>query len=542
MSHPISEIGSDLYRQIAELEKSVTGFDDEVVKNWEGGEEVDPEKVEMLDRIAFLEEQQTKILSKYEHMRQTLSTVSEQVLRLKRKLRGYRTAAVMKLAEENRINLSFIPHDPEQLKEQINVLRAENKDYGQRIAKKEAKMKEEREREKELEKAKEKEKEGEEGELGNLEGENKELILRANIIIAGTIPQLLGSLLSKMNPDPSFAIDLLCVYPAFLKGVDLLQNISTPPSSLSDPAAAGGEEDGEGESPEDEKKNLMTRCFNLMKVWVSCVPQDFRDNPDLKANAKKFISSLKSILQESQVQNLIQTLERKTTGAATVTKPRIYVIPESTKWDLLDMSSSVIAKQWTLYDIRLYKLIDPRVALSKPSELLISKRIVAVNEWVKVEIEKYVPKTAIIKKFLEIMEHCRRLRNVFGVFTLFEAVVLSSRENKSLIHKGVKHLKELNDLLSPTNHYVTYRSVLEEKKLPSIPNFKFSLANFTETLEQQTWIADSDPKLLNFAKFRKAARTIQEIQFFQKSPYEKMIDLDPTMMGFVQTLPATHEG
>ena len=85
---------------------------------------------------------------------------------------------------------------------------------------------------------------------------------------------------------------------------------------------------------------------------------------------------------------------------------------------------------------KLYRLIDPRVAISSPEDLLIFKRVKKVETWVAREVSKSkAKKSVLIKKFIEIIEHCRRLRNFHSTFVLLDAVCATSEDNKKLIMK-----------------------------------------------------------------------------------------------------------
>ena len=92
-------------------------------------------------------------------------------------------------------------------------------------------------------------------------------------------------------------------------------------------------------------------------------------------------------------------------------------------------------------------------------------------------------------------------------------------------------------MTDPAKNYANYQAFIAEKKLPTIPSFKFELQMLQDGADQPDEIGDDEQKLVNFAKYRHAAKAIQEIQFFQRAPYDKSLDLNPTLMGYVQALP-----
>mmetsp|Transcript_35271 Transcript_35271/g.99432 ORF Transcript_35271/g.99432 Transcript_35271/m.99432 type:complete len:518 (-) Transcript_35271:240-1793(-) len=506
----LSGVGADLYRKIADLEKTLTGLDDENIADWEAGQEVDPEKLELQERIAYLEEQQVKILARYEHMRQTLSTVSEQVFRLKQKLRYHRSEAILNMAKALSTDTN-VPSDPEVLKEMVIALRNENKQLASRAP--------ETARAVRARAAGGGGPSGERPDRGTRaaplkSGQN--LVLEGDVIQAGTKPQLLGCLLSKVNPDAAFSLDFLSVYPAFLSGTVLLQNVIT-----------------RFESTQDKSQQL--RVFNIIKCWINCNYLDFHEDPTLKGQLLEFIPSMADVVSEKQTTMLKALLEKKI--ATMETEPKTYLIPKSKEWNLLKLDGGELARQMTLHDSKLFRLIEPRQCLANPDDLLISKRMKKVEQWVDREMKKSKKKSYTIKKFIEIIEHCRRLRNLHSTFLLLDAVRNSSDDNRKLINKGIKKMTDLHNMTDPKNNYENYRNFLNEKKLPTIPAFKFEYALFQESLEVPAEIGEGDNTLVNFAKYRKAAKALQEIQFFQKAPYEKSLELNPTLMGYCQTLP-----
>ena len=497
---PLYQIGVGLYRRIAELEKNLTGFEDEIVSNWDLGEEVDPEKLEMQERIAFLELQQSKTAERYEQMRQTLSTFSEQILRLKKKLRDHRARTLKTLIVHNRMEkvLAFLPTDVDRLKESIGVLRVEHTELSAKVAKR---------REKEEERKREEDK----------ERNQDNLRLKGNAIVAGTIPQLLGSLLSKVNPDSSFAVDFLCVYSEFVPSMTILQNIRD-----------------KYEASEGDTGQRM-RSFQMMKAWINSSPLEFKDNPDLQKAATEFIESMSEVATEESTTKLVLSLEKRVKAST----PKLQSYPEPEEpMQFLDISPQKLAMQWTLHDCQLYKMIDPREAMKAPEALAITKRIKAVHFWVANEIATH-KLNVVIKKFIEVMEACRRMRNFFGVFTIFDGVCAASDDAKKLIQKGITKIPALNSLVSPRGHFAHYKKALGQKELPSLPNFNFSLAVFKDCIAAPATIEGPEQDLINFQRYRKVAKMIQEIQYFQRSPYEKTGNVDPVLMGYVQALPGS---
>jgi hypothetical protein len=174
-----------------------------------------------------------------------------------------------------------------------------------------------------------------------------------------------------------------------------------------------------------------------MKTWVNCNYLDFRDDVALRESAMEFIPTMADVVSERQTQMLLSVLEKKVNTVES--EPKTYLIPKSKEWNLLKLDSAEIARQMTLHDSKLYRLIDHRMAMKNCEELLIFKRMKKIESWVEREMKKSKKKPVTIKKFIEIILHCFRLRNLFSTFVLIDAVGATSDENRKLITKGSIH-------------------------------------------------------------------------------------------------------
>jgi len=408
----IEKVAVVLIRKLHDLEGKLKDLSDERISEWEKGQEF--EKIELRERIQMLEERQVKILARYEQMRQTLSKVSEQVFNLKQKLRYHKTEAISNMAKVLAFESAQIPLDVDHMREMVVALKIENKRLTAKLP-----IDEPKEEGGEKEGGRKK-KEGKAAATAAAEaimpvaaGQN--LIRDGDVIVAGTKMQLMACLLSKVNADTTFSVDFLCVYPCFLSGNVLLQNIIQRFTSSTD-------------------KSQQLRVFNVMKTWVNCNYLDFRDDASLRESALDFIPTMADVVSERQTQMLISVLEKKVNSVES--EPKTYLIPKSKEWNLLKLDSAEIARQMTLHDSKLYRLIDPRMAMKNPEELLMTKRMRKIEGWVERELKKSKKKPVTIKKFIEIILHCFRLRNLFSTFVLIDAVGATSDENRKLISKG----------------------------------------------------------------------------------------------------------
>eukprot|EP00009_Paramoeba_aestuarina_P008904 CAMPEP_0201507668 /NCGR_PEP_ID=MMETSP0161_2-20130828/1273_1 /ASSEMBLY_ACC=CAM_ASM_000251 /TAXON_ID=180227 /ORGANISM="Neoparamoeba aestuarina, Strain SoJaBio B1-5/56/2" /LENGTH=525 /DNA_ID=CAMNT_0047902099 /DNA_START=133 /DNA_END=1710 /DNA_ORIENTATION=- len=518
----LEKIGNQLLRKIGDFEKRLEDLDDEKIANWDDAQgDEDLEKLELQERIIFLEGQQIKILARYEMMRQTLSTVSEQAFGVKQKLRYHKSDAIHNMVKALCQDDLKLPDDADVLQEIAMALKVENRilekmcpiekneaaaivNIGAAAAQPRA--------ETGVPVSPRGNRPGPSAEAPPADEGNQNLILKNDRIVAGTIPQLLGCLLSKANLDREFEGDFLSTYHSFLSGTLLLQNLSQRFQNSPD-------------------KSQQLRVFNIINAWLQCNPLDIRDDPMLRDHMVEFIQTMAGVVSKMQTKKLLTLLEKKI--STKVDPPLIHKLPDK-EWNLMKFDSRDLARQMTLHDLKLYQLIDPREAMKNPDELLITKRIQKLELWVDRELKKSKKKSLVIKKLVEVIVHCSRLRNFHTTFVLLDAICQA--DDKKSVMKGIKKIPDLSALTDEQDDYGMYRSIIAERKLAAIPNFKFQMIKLAETKDEPNEIVQNEVKLVNFAKYRPAGQVIQEILFFQKSSYPR-IEVESTTMGYIQALP-----
>ena len=334
----LEKIGSQLQRRITDLEKRLQDLDDEKISEWDDAQgDEDLEKVELQERIIYLEAQQIKILARYERMRQTLSTVSEQVFGLKQKLKYHKSDAIHNMVKSLCQDDLVLPNDVEVLQEIAMALKVEN-----RILEKMCPIEkgETAPMMVNIGAAANKTEVGgghlssrgpRPGPSGEAPAEetSQNLVLKDDRIVAGTIPQLLGCLLSKANMDKEFEGDFLSTYHSFLSGTLLLQNLSQRFQNSPD-------------------KSQQLRVFNIINAWIQCNPLDIRDDPLLRDHMVEFIQTMAGVVSKMQTKKLLTLLEKKI--GVVVSAPLIHKLPDK-EWNLMKFDSRELARQMTLHDL-----------------------------------------------------------------------------------------------------------------------------------------------------------------------------------------------
>ncbi|KYR00468.1 RasGEF domain-containing protein [Tieghemostelium lacteum] len=195
-----------------------------------------------------------------------------------------------------------------------------------------------------------------------------------------------------------------------------------------------------------------------------------------------------------------------------------------------------IARQLTLIEHESYSLIKHReclgLAFSKAGKeenainiVNIIKRSNLIPLWVATEIvqeERLTKRSNIIKKFINIADHCRNLNNFNAVMEILSGLNLTpvfrlKKTWETLPRKYLATFKHLNSLMAPKNNFKVYREVLHTKNPPCLPFLGLYLTDMTFIEEATPDLIDNG--LINMVKRSHLATVIKEIQQFQKVPY-----------------------
>jgi hypothetical protein len=181
--------------------------------------------------------------------------------------------------------------------------------------------------------------------------------------------------------------------------------------------------------------------FNLMTV----------DSKKLAEKMTLICSSYHNRIKSYQLVNYVRNASNK---------------PEASKIDIID----------DLYYINKLIYIFDRVAYWVPTTIL------------KHPIKKHQEK--LIKKFVEIVEECRKLNNYHIVMAIIAGLNNVSITRLKFLWNKQKYIKKinvLNELMSPQGNYKNYRSELEDRLLtddtPSVPYLGMIVSDYQHMLE-----------------------------------------------------------
>ncbi|KAJ4482001.1 ras guanine nucleotide exchange factor domain-containing protein [Lentinula aciculospora] len=214
----------------------------------------------------------------------------------------------------------------------------------------------------------------------------------------------------------------------------------------------------------------------------------------------------------------------------TALRSRNFAVISITDFDPLEL-----ARQMTIMESRLYGQIMPEEILesgqdgAKPPVNVkeMSSLSTAVTGWVAESIlnERDTKKrTALIKFFIKVADRCVGLHN-YSTFRSLLAALDSSTISRlrqtwmGLPQKTKLQLESLRRLADHGRNYHEYRTKLRNTAPPAVPFLGLYLTDVTFCREGNPSHRNSplnpDKKLLNFNKYHKLARIVQDMQRFQ---------------------------
>jgi len=363
-------------------------------------------------------------------------------------------------------------------------------------------------------------------------------------IKAATVDRLIERLTYPKYPDVAFQKCFLLVYRSFMTPTQLLEKLTfrycaTPRYFYY----------GKGNSIALMKQTIQTpvrlRVMNVVKYLVDHHFDDWSEDQKLVKLLLNFLN-IASPVNPSIVDQLQNTIEKKMNnpqGAESSPSPvfgtkapepilppnfseLIYPVVQLIEFDPVE-----IARQITIIESQMFREVRPQEFLNQswtkkdkelrsPNLLKMIRLFNKISNWVYSEIvqtEHFMTRVNRIGKFLQIARECKKLNNFNAVFE-----IVAGLEN-SCVHRlkqtwecvkaddmaSLEEFKKLND-----KNKEKLRQDLHNCSPPCIPYLGMYLTDLVFIYEGSNDIVDQN--LVNFAKFKKVADTIREIQQYQQ--------------------------
>ncbi|KAJ7695692.1 ras guanine nucleotide exchange factor domain-containing protein [Mycena rosella] len=206
---------------------------------------------------------------------------------------------------------------------------------------------------------------------------------------------------------------------------------------------------------------------------------------------------------------------------------------------IADFDPLELARQLTIMECNLYCAIQPEEVLETGQEgaksptnvRAVSSLSTAITGWVAESIlseSDTKKRTLLIKFFIKVADRCTSLSNYSTPRSMLAALDSStiSRLHQTwlgLPQKNKSQLDSLRRLADHSRNYHEYRSKLRNTAPPAVPFLGLYLTDVTFCREgnpsHRASPMNPDKKLLNFNKYHKLARIVQDMQRFQV-PYQ----------------------
>jgi hypothetical protein len=338
---------------------------------------------------------------------------------------------------------------------------------------------------------------------------------------AGRSDALLEALSSPLVADSFVAPYLLCMH-----------SLATPSDVLAHLLARHAEQ--------------PARVQRVLEMWVSTYWSDFRDHAELRQRLEQFCDERLGVEfdPDRRLRAWIDKMDRTDKGLQTSaqrqrvkhTRPPPPLLQAACVGFLssaLDLHSTEVARQLTLVDEALYKMIEPREATDQawtknngvraPNLLRLIERFNAVGDWVSSEILSADGRAgAMIAHFVDVADQLRKLNNFQATMAVLGGLGASAvtrlKEPWAELPAPKRELfDELSTLMSLSSNMKNLSEHLQTISPPAIPYVGLYLGHLT-------FIDEGNPnklgELINFGKRRQVTATVFQLCRFQILAYE----------------------
>ena len=322
-----------------------------------------------------------------------------------------------------------------------------------------------------------------------------------------------------------------------------------------------------------EAENVQMRVCFVLRAWLTLLPDDFADSPDLAVRLRNLLALMAgaprpavsiaaanlrrictllvderrpiSALRNSQKSNNSNSGSNNSSSSspnqqqgerdATTTEPAPpkIIAPPSTINRLLDISPVEAARQLTLLRHAVFAAIRPRefcnlawtrkdAARRAPNVLHFIRDFNNMGSLVTCTVLSQSEPRArqkYLKYFLAIAQECRELRNYSTMMEITAALTAAplARLARSWTPKLREHLDQFGQLSQKNFHDL--RSLTANAAPPCVPYLCIAFADLVFIEEGNPNYLPDNPELINWEKAKMSFAVIAEVQRFQAHPY-----------------------
>lgn len=362
-------------------------------------------------------------------------------------------------------------------------------------------------------------------------------------IKGGTVSKLLAAVTHEGSTDTENLQAFLLTYRSFTTPSDFLEKLRArfqiqPPPYI--------DEETLNKFVTTRQRPIRLKVVNVLKSWINHHYYDFELDSNLVLSLISFLDEVIEPAGMATTSEQLKRLLKKQIKGKTKNHeimldqssiPAPILPPDLNNWTFLDIDPLEAARQLCLVEQELYRAIRPRECLNQawnhktqketaaPNVLAMIRRFNRVSSWVTTTVVKkdtVEERSKVLQRMIVIAQHCRELHNYNAVQEILSGLSASPCHRlkhtwAALDQKTNQTLANLRKDLSNDCNFQSLRNVLKTESSPAIPYLGMYLTDLT-------FIEDGNPDMLqggliNFAKRRRIAGVIREIQQYQNAPY-----------------------
>jgi hypothetical protein len=409
------------------------------------------------------------------------------------------------------------------------------------------------------------------------------------IVKGGSIVELVNAFAKKDIKDFDYVESFILTHQTFMTSdqlVDLLiEKYKSAPEEKDNSSSArsaletmDSSTDSTTSSPAPKRKSKYSRrrILNLMRMWIVKCPQDFIkfNNVPFFEKVRTFVSNSFDETRSPIAQDALDILDGKKDlslpSAEMVFSPTKPINSKGNKPgampEFMEWNEKEVAKQLTMWTHELFKKIKPSECFGKgwskgeeyanekaPNVWQMIQRFNQVSTWVATEIVKQdalKQRVKIVKKLLQIAQHCRELNNFETAMAFVSGLQTTAVDRLKDTWKKIEAkpklwatFQDLVKLFDSEGNFQEYRNAMKGiSNSPAIPYLGLSLRLLTyiEDGNENDFGKKLNRKdLINFDKRRKLAHVVADIIKWQNTSYA--IEKDTTMIKYLESAETFNE-
>ncbi|KAH6584821.1 hypothetical protein BASA61_007189 [Batrachochytrium salamandrivorans] len=388
-------------------------------------------------------------------------------------------------------------------------------------------------------------------------------------IVQATIEKLIERAIDSHGPDKQFISMILHTYRHIIPASSFLELIKARLHVLDPPKDA---------SNEDSfsiywKPVLKIRAISMVYFWIKSIWSPDFVYPDVRESLERFVVAIQGsfgpLPSDKELDDLhcsefrllsghLRGVIRRRDALYTAPAPAMAegaTSPVVIKQGFLDFDSVDLARQLTLLEQDQLCIIKPIHYLLRiwadEKDPIIERELRPLNDavssfntvsfWVATEIctqPEIKNRAKVVEGFIKLAKECRKLNNfntLMAVISGLNLVAVSRLKATWEITdpKRVKQLNELEALLSPTNNFRIYRSLVAEIEEEQLKNRRPYIPILSLFLKDFLFMNDGNPKIvdngcINVDKLRTMYSRASEALLVQNNRYSTCFTGQPT--------------